>query len=266
MNKQKYMNMPLLRHIYRNNKFLEPIRDNIFYNLDKTKTVNIYITCNNYDYINDVALFILIKQFKRVNILISNTDFSNNSIFTYEYIYEFIDLILPLIDTLTFTNFNIDKTKLLKPVNNLPNTITYLDINFKKIDMPLNFLPSVLKILIISTETYNFPLDNLPSGLVYLYLNFNYSLPLDNLPINLKELTIQKLENKNLINNLPCFLKYLKIIDFYEYEFKYLPNTLEDILFPLKGFVINKGGIISYNECYLADLRTTYPKLKIITY
>ena len=145
-------------------------------------------------------------------------------------------------------------------IDYLPEGITHLHLG-RKFDKPLNNLPLSLKCLLIEANKLNWcdfsqSLDFLPSGLEFLSIKlsnkFNY--PIDLLPSSLKYLYLGCKGFKHPINNLPCNLEELSIVNFD------IKNT-HDLPLKLKEFNITE----KLNNIEKADLTTNliskYPEI-----
>jgi hypothetical protein len=137
-----------------------------------------------------------------------------------------------------------------QPIDNLPESLEWLDIHHPDFNHPLNNLPSNLKFLRVGqgristfTRCYNYNLDMLPISLEVLFFpdnekhysyvdGYNYDYSLDNLPPNLKILNIPEYIHEGTnFNNLPDSIEILEWTEFDKYH-KYItrfPKNLKEI-------------------------------------
>ena len=224
------------------------------YCLDEKKAVKVFLSSKyNIEYHKDEILDLLIKKYKKLNISASTkipniTDFINSIDYTVSRIR--FELNIPCDSTFS--------------LNKLPLHLTSLSIICDKLEVPLNHLPPTLcSLQIKSSSSYDWPLDFLPTTLETLHIDTKYNLPLNNLPYNLKTLQIREIEIPNTLNCLPPHMKVLSIVEFYEFRFNNLPESLEEIAFPIKKHVSYN----LYNDYeYLEQLKKDYPKIKILTH
>lgn len=147
------------------------------------------------------------------------------------------------IGTINNNDNNINSMTLL---NNLPNTLKYLEINMVNIikenyiTQQLENLPYNLETLVIVSYSFNQPLYNLPSGLKKLSISSNkFNQSLDNLPPGLKTLVMSEdaycgTELTHTLDNIPDTIKKLTIPPDYSIELNKLPISLERIKYNAK--------------------------------
>jgi hypothetical protein len=223
------------------------------YCLDEKKTVKIFLSQKfNIEYHNDEILEQLIKKYKKLNISAANI------------IPNLEHFITGLDKSVTRIRFELgiccDEAFNL---HRLPCYLTTLSIICSKLLVPLDNLPQTLrKLQIKSGRTYDYPLDFLPFLLQSLHIDTKYNLPLNNLPPNLKLLQIQEIEEPDTLNNLPPNLKVLSIVEFYPYQFCNLPESLEEIAFPTRK-IINYNTYVHYE--YEKEFKCDYPNVKRLT-
>lgn len=135
-------------------------------------------------------------------------------------------------------------------LNILPDWIEELCISIPFTCYDLSHFKN-LKIFKIMDTKFNQSLDCLPNTLEYLEINCNvYDQPLDNLPIFLKELRINS-KYIQLLDYLPSNLKKLTLLNYCGKSLDHLPNNLEYLLI---GYQNNFNNLILNN---LPDSITT---------
>jgi hypothetical protein len=169
----------------------------------------------------------------------------------------------------------------LQPLDNLPESLQWLDIHHPDFNHALNNLPSNLKFLRVGqgristfTRCYKYNLDMLPISLEVLFFpendkhysyvdGYNYDYSLDNLPTNLKILNIPEYiyEGTNF-NNLPDSIEILEWSEFDKYH-KYItrfPKNLKEIQVSRWGDAVKNMQEI-YKDAPFIIRKLQYPQL-----
>ena len=144
---------------------------------------------------------------------------------------KFIDI---LDDDLYFPNEE-EKSMFNQPVNNLPNSLIYLEFGYH-FNQPVDNLPDSLTHLEFGNK-FNKPVDHLPEGLQYLQFGYSFNQSVENLPKSLKILKLSTIYNLPLIN-LPQHLEELELGEHFNHPIRKedLPKNLKKIKF---GFAFN---------------------------
>lgn len=129
-------------------------------------------------------------------------------------------------------------------LDKLPEKITHLTI---RSNCPVNNLPESVKYLEFGYN-FNQPVDNLPRNIVKITFGGRFNQQVNNLPANLIDLEFGLYFNQP-IDNLPSNLKTLKLGNGFRKEITSLPNTLE---------------YISFDSCYLKKLDALPDTIKVI--
>ena len=209
---------------------------------------------------NNVEKIFLGKNFQKSIVDIPSTirsiTFANDSIFfnLLDYLHnELRELILGDEYNLVITKFPYNLNTLVlgknygQRINIFPNNLKYLDIG-ESYTEPLDNLPESLETLIIGGKFNNFikypsnlkyliikknslfnkELENLPSTLIYLSIQNNYIFPINKLNDSILCLSLGDYYN-GTINNFPLNLHKLILSENFNYDFMYLPPSIEII-------------------------------------
>ena len=94
-----------------------------------------------------------------------------------------------------------------QPVDNLPNSLTYLEFG-RYFNQQINFLPDSLKYLKLGSH-FNQSLENLPSSLIRIEFGDRYDKPVTDLPNNIREIKIGRYMDEKILKKFPLSLQKL---------------------------------------------------------